>query len=95
MTRGRYRSTFDVQLTQSGTYRIVNASSGLTARYELTGENRNWRGPAAEFATAPAKLTFEQLVELVRSEMGDGESLLQAVARITGQRERVALGFFP
>jgi len=38
-----------------------------------------------EFATAPAALTFEQLVELVRSEMKDGESLLQAVARITGQ----------
>lgn len=38
-----------------------------------------------EFATAPAALTFEQLVELVKSEIQDGESLLQAVARITGQ----------
>ncbi len=38
-----------------------------------------------EFATAPAALTFEQLVELVKSEIQDGESLMQAVARITGQ----------
>jgi hypothetical protein len=37
-----------------------------------------------EFATAPAELTFEQLLELVRGQMAEGESLLCAVARITG-----------
>jgi hypothetical protein len=40
---------------------------------------------AAEFTTAPAALSFEQLLDLVKSEMQDGESLLAAVARITGQ----------
>ncbi|HVK81314.1 MAG TPA: DUF4198 domain-containing protein, partial [Verrucomicrobiae bacterium] len=64
VTRGRYRSTFDVQLTQNGTYRIVNGSSGVNARYELNGENRNWRGSAAEFATAiPAGATNVRVTE--------------------------------
>jgi len=40
---------------------------------------------AAEFATAPAKLTFEQMLELVKSEVREGESLIHAVARISGQ----------
>jgi hypothetical protein len=40
-----------------------------------------------EFATAPAGLSFEALLELVRSQMADGESLLTAVARITGTGE--------
>lgn len=52
LTRGRYRSTFDLHLTQNGTYRIVNASQGVMARYDLNGESRNWRGPASEYATA-------------------------------------------
>ena len=39
----------------------------------------------AEFVTAPPKLSFEQLLELVKSEIVEGESLLQAVSRITGQ----------
>lgn len=38
-----------------------------------------------EFATAPAALSFEQMLDLVKSEIQDGESLMQAVARITGQ----------
>jgi uncharacterized GH25 family protein len=64
VTRGRYRSTFDVQLTQNGTYRIVNASAGMNARYELNGENRNWRGAASEFATAiPAAATNVRVTE--------------------------------
>ena len=52
MTRGRYRSTFDLQLTQSGTYRIVNAQSGMNARYTLNGEERFWRGQASELPGA-------------------------------------------
>lgn len=38
-----------------------------------------------EFTTAPAALSFEQLLDLVKSEIQEGESLLGAVSRITGQ----------
>lgn len=31
---GKYRSTFDVQLQQQGTYRISNVSAGLSARWD-------------------------------------------------------------
>lgn len=31
---GKYRSTFDVQLEQQGTYRIANASAGMSARWD-------------------------------------------------------------
>jgi hypothetical protein len=37
-----------------------------------------------EFATVPQGLTFEQLSELVQQHMSEGESLLGAIARITG-----------
>ncbi len=58
MMRGQYRSTFDVHLTKPGTYKIANVSSGMSASYKLNGEDKRWRGPAAEFATAiPAGAT--------------------------------------
>lgn len=64
VTRGRYRSTFDAQLTQNGTYRIVNGSAGVMARYELNGENRNWRGTAADYPSAiPAGATNVRVTE--------------------------------
>lgn len=31
---GKYRSTFDVELVQQGTYRIANAGSGMSARWD-------------------------------------------------------------
>ncbi|MEN1971027.1 DUF4198 domain-containing protein [Luteimonas sp. MJ204] len=31
---GKYRSTFDVELAQQGTYRIANAGSGMSARWD-------------------------------------------------------------
>lgn len=49
---GKYRSTFDVQLSKPGTYRISNASQGASASYKLNGETKRWRGSAAELATA-------------------------------------------
>lgn len=41
---GKYRSTFDVHLTQSGTYRLSLVSDFLFARYTLNGEQKRWRG---------------------------------------------------
>jgi len=47
---GRYRSTFDVQLTQPGTYKIATINDGAFATYRENGENRRWSGPIAEVA---------------------------------------------
>lgn len=35
---GRYRSTFDVHLTQKGTWRIASVSDGLLGSYDLNGK---------------------------------------------------------
>ena len=44
-TTGKFRSTFDVQLPQKGTYKIGMASSGLMAMWETeTGERKMWPG---------------------------------------------------
>lgn len=46
---GKYRSTFDINLSQEGTYKIFTASHGLRARWETEdGERRFWprRGQA-------------------------------------------------
>jgi uncharacterized GH25 family protein len=55
---GKYRSTFDVQLSQVGTYRIATLNQGLTARYKQGGQDKFWRGRADDFKTAiPADAT--------------------------------------
>lgn len=38
-----------------------------------------------DFATVPAHLTFERLLELVKEKMTEGESLISALARIAGE----------
>jgi len=40
----RRRSSFDVKLTQPGTYRIVNYTESVFANYKLNGEPKRWRG---------------------------------------------------
>lgn len=53
---GRYRSTFDVQLNQKGTYKLAVANSGLFASWKDNGETRRWMGKADSFAKeVPAK----------------------------------------
>ncbi|MEZ5484638.1 MAG: DUF4198 domain-containing protein [Lysobacteraceae bacterium] len=47
---GKYRSVFDVELKQEGTYRIAIRNEGLFARWEENGEPRRWRGNAETFA---------------------------------------------
>ncbi|WP_309645712.1 DUF4198 domain-containing protein [Phenylobacterium sp.] len=64
---GKYRSTFDVQLDKPGTYKIGSASDGLMASYKLNGEQKRWRGAAAEAATAiPKEATEVKLTESSR-----------------------------
>lgn len=53
---GRYRSTFDVPLSQKGTYKLAVANSGLFASWKENGETRRWMGQAESFAKeVPAK----------------------------------------
>jgi uncharacterized GH25 family protein len=49
---GRYRSTFDVNLVTSGTYKLALINHSLNATYETAqGEKKRWRGTAAALAT--------------------------------------------
>lgn len=46
---GKYRSVFDVNLKQKGTYKITSFSSGLRARWETEeGERRGWPARGAQ-----------------------------------------------
>lgn len=47
---GRYRSTFDVHLTQPGTYRLAVVNQGVFASYMENGQTRRWRGSVQAFA---------------------------------------------
>src|SRR4029434_10897415 len=44
---------------------------------------------AANFATVPLHLSFERMLELVQQRMQEGESLLDAVARLTDEGRRI------
>ena len=52
---GKYRSVFDVQLAQQGTYRIAVVNSGLSGSWEEDGKPKRWRGTPATFATEVPK----------------------------------------
>lgn len=48
---GKYRSVFDVQLRQNGTYKVAMINNGLFASYEENGARKRWRGTADKFAS--------------------------------------------
>ncbi|WP_421739044.1 DUF4198 domain-containing protein [Caulobacter sp.] len=50
VSTGQFRSTFDVQLTQPGTYKIVSASNSVQASWTENGEIKRFRGSADDFA---------------------------------------------
>lgn len=52
---GRYRSVFDLQLKQTGTYRLAVVNSGLFASWKENGKSRRWRGDQARFAAEVPK----------------------------------------
>ena len=55
---GRYRSTFDLHLTEKGTYKLAIANSGLFASWKEGQENKRWMGKAEDFAKqVPANAT--------------------------------------
>jgi len=49
---GRYRSTFDVQLKQKGTYKLALVNDGVIASYKDGGQQKRWRGSVENFAKA-------------------------------------------
>ena len=51
---GKYRSVFDVELSEEGTYTLQSHNQGVFARYTLDGEAKRWRGKAADLDTIPA-----------------------------------------
>lgn len=53
---GRYRTTFDLHLTQKGTYKLAVANDGLFASWKEDGKPRRWMGDVDSFAKdVPAK----------------------------------------
>ncbi|WP_442684021.1 DUF4198 domain-containing protein [Stenotrophomonas sp. JC08] len=52
---GKYRSVFDVELIQQGTYRLANVNAGLMANWQEDGKPRRWRGTPEKFATEVPK----------------------------------------
>ena len=47
---GKYRSTFDVQLSRPGTWKIASVSSNVTASWTQDGQVKRFRGSADDFA---------------------------------------------
>lgn len=48
--RGKYRTTFDLDLQQDGTYRIASGGDSVNASWQEGGERKRWRGPQAQMA---------------------------------------------
>ncbi len=48
---GKYRSVFDLALTQEGTYRLFIASTGLRALWEEDGQRRMYPGRGEQYST--------------------------------------------
>lgn len=60
-------------------HRVVQSGVAVTPADALADDG------AANFATVPAHITFERLLEMVKEKMMEGESLIEALARIAGE----------
>lgn len=58
---GRYRSTFDIELAQQGTYKIVNSGGGIMGSYKIGGEEKR----------LPRGATADQLASLIPADATD------------------------
>lgn len=59
---GRYRSTFDVHLTQNGTYKVTTGGDMLSGSYKVGTETKRWRGvqPEIPAGATDAKVSQNQ-----------------------------------
>jgi uncharacterized GH25 family protein len=48
--RGKQRSSFELKLPETGTYRVSLVNDGLSAMYKVDGQMKRWRGDAEAFA---------------------------------------------
>ncbi len=71
VSRGKTRSSFDLELRAPGTYRVAIAGDLVMARWEEDGKPQRWRGTAAEMANHipanAAKLEVEQVQRRVET----------------------------
>ena len=76
LATGKYRSVFDVELTQAGTYRIASGGGNLIASWTENGEAKRWRGNAAEFAQkvpqGAAELSVSENISRVETFVSNG-----------------------
>ncbi len=61
---GRYRSMFDLELAEEGTYTLQMHRQGAFARYTLDGESKRWSGPVSKVNEIPASATDLRLSEI-------------------------------
>lgn len=47
---GRYRTTFDVQIKQKGTYKLAVTNTGVFASYKENGQTKRWSGAPEAFS---------------------------------------------
>lgn len=85
---GKYRTVFDVELKQAGTYRIAVVNNGLFGSWEENGERKRWRGTPASFANEVPKdaknLQVSQSVGRIETFVTNG-SPNQAALASTGE----------
>jgi hypothetical protein len=70
--------------TASGEWSSIATSNTADAPEDKFSESSE-----ADFATVPIHLTFQRLVEMVRGQMREGESLITALARLQGEGRRL------
>lgn len=62
INRSQYRSTFDLHLTQQGTYRVANVTGGIGGSYVLNGERQRFRATTTDWPSEiPAGATDVQV----------------------------------
>jgi len=71
LAKGKTRSSFDLDLRASGTYRVAVAGDVVMARWEEDGKPKRWRGAPTEVAANipanAAKLEVEQMQRRVET----------------------------
>src|SRR5690606_6772759 len=81
---GKYRSVFDVELAQQGTWRIAVVNVGLTANWQENGERKRWRGTPETFAAEVPKdaedLKVTQTVSRVETFVTNGSPTTDSLA---------------
>jgi len=75
---GKFRTVFDVELKQTGTYRIGVVNNYVTGSWEENGQTKRWRGTEANFATEvpknAKKLQVGQSVSRVETFVTNGKN---------------------